>query len=75
MNTHGLKIVVNRVCPDIYDFSLIEFGEVITVDLDDIDMEEKYVIAVDKHADLFIDEDQDTVDYFIENGIAAICYK
>lgn len=72
MNATNMVIVTNRLCTDIYDFSIAEYADIVTLDLTDMEMEEKYVHAVDHHADLFVDDDQDTVDYFIENGISAM---
>lgn len=67
-----MTIVANRLCIDVYDFSIAEYADIVVLDLSDMDMEEKYVHAVDYHADLFIDDDQDTIDYFVENGILAV---
>lgn len=72
MNDHYTTIIANKNCIEVYDFSLSDKAEVILLDFDNMDFDEKYVKAVDYHADLVIDECPDTVSYFIENGILAV---
>lgn len=72
MKSQNLVILADRSCTDIYDYSISDKADVILEDFADEPVDYKYVRAVDLHADLFVDTDEETVMYFLENGIAAI---
>lgn len=73
MRTEEITIVANRLSEGVYDFSISDKANIIFIEFEDeYDIEYKYVTAVDLHADLFIDPDEDVVDYMLENGILAI---
>lgn len=73
MYTQDVVVLVNEsTCVNFYDYSISDKVDVIMMELDGYDYDRRYVEAVNRHVDLYIDTDEEAVEYFLENGIAAL---